>query len=112
MNDTPKLASYSHPEHKRKNNPPVGLVSTATDPEPGRTRYQHDPHIDPCLSWAGKQEGAVFDVPTVSLHVHERIDPRRIVKELLKKDNRPAQISLFEEPVNEPPLHQAINFYS
>lgn len=29
----------------------------------------------PYLSWAGKAETTTFDVPTVSLHVHERIDP-------------------------------------
>jgi adenine-specific DNA-methyltransferase len=71
---------YTHKGDKRKNNPPVGLVSTATDKLNGRTKYQHDPHIDPCLSWAGKAEGTSIEVQNVSLHIHERIDPARIIK--------------------------------
>lgn len=74
------VESYSHKGKKRKNNPPVGLVSTATDKLNGRTEYQHDPHIDPYLSWTGKKEGAEFEVQNVSLHIHERIDPKRIIK--------------------------------
>ena len=77
---------YDHKGQKRKNNPPVGLVSSATDKLDGRTRYAHDPHIDPFLSWAGKKEGTEFEVQNVSLHIHERIDPKRIIKSFLKKD--------------------------
>ena len=32
----------------------------------------------PYLNWAGKAERTSFDVDTVSLHVHERIDPATI----------------------------------
>lgn len=107
-----QIDSYVHDDKKRTNNPPVGLVSEATDKSSGtRTKYNHDPHIDPQLNWAGKQEGTSFEVPDVSLHVHERIDPRRIIKSFLRKDDRPRQVSLFEEPENEPPLSQAIDFY-
>lgn len=45
------VEAYSHKGKKRKNNPPVGLVSSATDKLNGRTKYQHDPHVDPTLSW-------------------------------------------------------------
>lgn len=105
--------SYVHDDKKRTNNPPVGLVSEATDKSNVKSsRYDHDPHIDPQLSWAGKTEGTSFEIPDVSLHVHERIDPRRIVKSFLRKDDDlPRQTSLFEEPDNEPPLQQAIDFY-
>jgi adenine-specific DNA-methyltransferase len=72
--------SYAHKGRKRKNNPHVGLVSSTTDKLNGRTKYKHDPHIDPTLSWAGKQEGMSFEVQNVSLHIHERIDPKRIIK--------------------------------
>ncbi|MBN1574741.1 MAG: hypothetical protein JW984_16210 [Deltaproteobacteria bacterium] len=34
---------------------------------------------EPYLNWAGKLERTTFDVPTVSLHVHERIDPHTII---------------------------------
>ncbi|HOW59343.1 MAG TPA: site-specific DNA-methyltransferase [Candidatus Omnitrophota bacterium] len=107
------VESYSHKGKKRKNNPPVGLVSSATDKVEGRTKYQHDPHIDPYLSWAGKQEGTEFDVQNVSLHIHERIDPKRITKAFVKQEKDPAQkqLSLFEEPDNDPPLNKAVDFY-
>ena len=75
-----EIKNYSHEGKKRKNIPPVGLVSSATDKLDGRTKYAHDPHIDPYLSWAGKKEGAEFEVQNVSLHIHERIDPKRIIK--------------------------------
>ncbi|MBI3752720.1 MAG: hypothetical protein HY266_01580 [Deltaproteobacteria bacterium] len=105
------VESYSHKGKKRKNNPPVGLVSSATDKLNGRTKYQHDPHIDPYLSWAGKTEGMEFEVQNVSLHIHERIDPKRIIKSFLKEDTKPKQPSLFEQPDNDPPLNKAIDFY-
>lgn len=106
-----EVEAYSHEGLKRKNNPPVGLVSSATDKINGKTKYQHDPHIDPYLSWAGKKEGTSFEVQNVSLHIHERIDPKRIIKSFLKKDTAPKQMSIFEQPDYEPPLHKAIDFY-
>jgi len=106
------VSSYTHETEKRTNIPPVGLVSTATDPFNGKTRYEHDPHIDPFLSWAGKTEGTSFEIPNVSLHVHERIEPQRIIKNFLKKDAAPRQASLFESPENELPVSKAIEFYT
>lgn len=49
------ILSYRHPD-RRKNNPEVGMVTPATDPDEGKTRWQHDPHLDPTLSWTGKAE--------------------------------------------------------
>ena len=40
----------------------------------------------PYLNWAGKAERTTFEVDTVSLHVHERIDPRTIM-EAVRKPN-------------------------
>lgn len=106
------VEAYSHKGKKRKNNPPVGLVSSATDKLNGRTKYKHDPYIDPILSWAGKAEGMSFEVQNVSLHIHERIDPKRIVKAFLKKkEQKQFQLDLFEQPDNDPPLNRAIDFY-
>src|SRR4051794_6586521 len=34
----------------------------------------------PYLNWAGKAERTTFEVQTVSLHVHERIEPRTIIE--------------------------------
>jgi adenine-specific DNA-methyltransferase len=109
-----KLDSYAHKGAKRKNNPPVGLVSSATDYMNGMTKYQHDPHVDPYLSWAGKKEGTEIEVRNVSLHIHERIDAERIARGFLKRlegDQENQQPSLFQLPDNEPPLAKDINFY-
>lgn len=35
--------------------------------------YEYDPHLAPQLVWTGKAENTSFEVPTVSLHIHERI---------------------------------------
>jgi len=49
----------------------------AIQPEPPEpAHYASDPHLEPQLVWAGKAEHTSFEVPTVSLHVHERIEPR------------------------------------
>ena len=74
------IEQYDHKSKKRVNNPPVGLVTPATDKDSGKKTYAYDPHLDPQLVWAGKAERTSFEVPTVSLHVHERIDPRTIVE--------------------------------
>jgi len=47
-------------------------VTPQTDQESGKKTYAYDPHLDPQLVWAGKTERTSFEVPTVSLHVHER----------------------------------------
>ena len=74
------IETYTHTDEERVNNPPVGLVTPETDRDAGRRTYAHDPHLDPQLSWAGKAEHTSFEVPTVSLHVHERIDPRTVIE--------------------------------
>jgi adenine-specific DNA-methyltransferase len=73
------IDSCDHRDKQRANNPPVGLVTPETDPEVGQKKtYVYDSHLDPQLIWSGKAEHTPFEVPTVSLHVHERIDPRSI----------------------------------
>jgi adenine-specific DNA-methyltransferase len=69
---------------------------------------------EPYLNWAGKAEHTSFDITTVSLHVHERIDPLTIIESVRKKDERPTvqvQLSFFEAPDENPPLREAIEFY-
>ena len=73
-----KIDAYEHAGKERLNNPPAGLVTPDTDPDLPQKTYAFDPHLDPQLQWAGKAERTSFDVPTLSLHVHERIDPRTI----------------------------------
>lgn len=107
------IEQYEHPDKTRKNNPPVGLVTAGTDPQTGKKTYAYDPHLDPQLAWTGKAERTSFEVPTVSLHVHERIDPRTIIEALKKPDADPEMVQpyLFETRNENPPLREAIDFY-
>ena len=104
------IETYSHKGKKRTNNPPVGLVSSQTDKLNGFTKYEHDPYIDPYLSWAGKREGNEINVRNLSLHIHERVDPLRIVKSFLKEKENP-QLSLFDTLENKLGLGKAFEFY-
>jgi adenine-specific DNA-methyltransferase len=122
-----EVAQFTHAEAKRANNPHVGLVTPETDPpESGRKTYQYDPHLDPQLVWAGKAEHTSFEVPTVSLHVHERIDPRTIIQAVRTNGHAPSapgsaggsqhasapkQRGLFEDPAENPPRREAVEFY-
>jgi adenine-specific DNA-methyltransferase len=105
------IESYEHKDKQRVNNPPVGLVTPDTDPDAGvQKHYAYDPHLDPQLVWAGKAEHTSFAVPTVSLHVHERIDSRTIIEAVRKRNGGPQQMTLFDVE-REEPLRQAIDFY-
>jgi DNA modification methylase len=152
-----ELTHYSHSE-KRKNNPEVGMVNAAIDPDQPSQHWAYDPHIDPALqfdsqrsaiesliddalasgdtdvmrdalaelkrlqvpylNWAGKAERTSFDVDTVSLHVHERIDPATILAGIRKQVaagpggvKEEAQPWLFDPPFEALPLRQALDFY-
>jgi len=111
------IEQYEHRDKKRANNPPVGLVRPENDPDGAKKTYAFDPHLDPQLQWAGKAEHTSFDVPTVSLHVHERIDPKSILAAVRRRNGggpaskAPAQISLFETREENPPLREALDFY-
>lgn len=157
--DAAQIISYRHAD-KRKNNPEVGMVTPATDPEAGKTRWAFDPHLDPALqfdpgranieqliddalasgdtermrealeelkslqspylNWAGKAERTSFEIDTVSLHVHERIDPASIlsaVRKAMKGEGKikgaakAIQPGLFDAPFENLPLRDAIDFY-
>ena len=144
--DDAKVIAYQH-DHKRRNNPDVGVVTPETDPDQPRTTWAWDPHIDPALqfdmgraqveqliddalasgddatmraaleqlrrqaapylNWTGKAERSSFEVDTVSLHVHERIDPASIlsaVRKAMKGEGRSKgmdkalQPGLFDAP--------------
>lgn len=71
----------------------------------------------PYLNWTGKAERTSFEVDTVSLHVHERIDPASILavvrKRLQQEKGEHAGTgdmfrAWFEEPL---PYREAIEFY-
>ncbi len=71
----------------------------------------------PYLNWTGKAEKTTFEVDTVSLHVHERIDPASILSALQKQVRGSTnmtqlmQMGLFAAPFEELPLRDAISFY-
>ncbi len=114
-----KLEHYRHQDKDRANNPPVGLVTPETDRDIGAKRtYAYDPHLDPVLTWAGKAECTSFEVVTLSLHVHERIDPKTIFDAVRTKigngsasSPQPSQLPLFASPELNPPLRDAVEFY-
>jgi adenine-specific DNA-methyltransferase len=108
-----KIEQYTHNGKDRVNNPPVGLVTPETDKDGGKQKYSYDPHLDPQLIWAGKAEHTSFEVPTVSLHVHERIDPRTIIEGVRRKHEEQVgfQNSLFDSEQVNLPLFKAVEFY-
>ena len=156
-NAAKQTLSYRHSD-KRKNNPHVGMVDTASDGVEGQTPWAYDPHLDPTLNfdparagienliddalasgdetvmrqaleqlkrlqapylnWTGKAERTSFEVDTVSLHVHERIDPATILAAVQKrmkgakgKSKVEFQPDLFAAPFENLPLREAIDFY-
>lgn len=40
------ISAYEHTSQERLNNPPVGLVTPATDPDSGKKSYAYDPHLE------------------------------------------------------------------
>lgn len=71
----------------------------------------------PYLNWTGKAEKTSFEVSTVSLHVHERVDPATILANASKRLNGKdasaqwRQVDLFAAPFENLPLRQAVDFY-
>lgn len=72
---------------------------------------------EPYLAWTGKAERTSFEVDTVSLHVHERIDPASILHAVRKRirGEKPSpkmmQMGLFSAAFENLPLRDAIDFY-
>ncbi|MDQ4121953.1 MAG: site-specific DNA-methyltransferase [Acidobacteriota bacterium] len=112
-NTTKPIEQYTHSDKDRINNPPIGLVTPETDKDGGKQTYSYDPHLDPQLQWAGKAEHTSFEIPTVSLHVHERIDPRSIIEAVRRKPEEEAnfQPSLFETVSANMPFFKEVEFY-
>jgi len=90
------------------------------DDESMRTALQELKRLQqPYLNWTGKAERTSFEFDTVSLHVHERIDPASILAAVRKKMNegktkgteKAVQPDLFSAPFENLPLRDAIDFY-
>ncbi|MDO8788088.1 MAG: hypothetical protein Q7J42_08475 [Sulfuritalea sp.] len=121
-----EILSYRHAD-RRKNNSEVGMVTPATDADDSKAAWQHDPHLDPSPQWTGKAERLSFEVDTVSLHVHERIDPASILSVVRRKvgagdtakdkakgakaaQMKAIQPGLFDAPFESLPLRDAVDF--
>ena len=66
---------------------------------------------EPYLNWTGKAEQTSFEVPTVSLHTHEKIDSRAIIEQVRKTNSvNYEQLSLFKKE-QLIPENEAIDFY-
>ncbi len=103
---------------KRKNIPEVGLVTSATDRVEGKKKYAFDPYLDPQLQWSGKIEKNELEIDTVSLHVHERIDPKTLIEKLkikseseVNQNSGQLELNFFDNPGFEKPLNKALQFY-
>ena len=88
------------------------------DPERMKDALQELKRLQaPYLNWTGKAERTSVEVDTVSLHVHERVDPATILanaaKRLKGKDSATQwrQPDLFAAPFENLPLRQALDFY-
>ncbi len=110
---TKPIEQYTHADKDRTNNPPIGLVTPETDKGGGKQKYEYDPHLDPSLQWSGKAEHTSFEIPTVSLHVHERIDPRSIIEAVRRKPEEESnfQPSLFQTDQANLPFFKEVEFY-
>lgn len=109
--DQEKIDQYKHKDKFRLNNPQVGMVNTGNDPSFGKKKYSYDPHLDPTLVWTGKKEQSEIEVDTVSIHVHERIDPKTIVHQVHKQNVSSYQFSLFEQSFDHRPVREEVSFY-
>ena len=75
--------------------------------------------VEPYPNWTGKAERTSFEVDTVSLHVHERIEPATILSAVSKriKDAKGKeaeawlQPDMFAAPFENLPLRYAYDFY-
>ena len=81
-----------------------------------RALQQLKRQANPFLEWTGKAERTSFEVDTVSLHVHERMDPMTVLNAVRrgmsgKRPTAPMQLSLFSEPFQNLPYFDAIDFY-
>ena len=107
-----KLSHYAHTNKKRKNTPPVGLATQdKCDCDPGC--YDYNPRLDPILLWSKKYDAERLLVPTISLHLHERIEPTRIISKIFKKETHVQEklSSFFRTKDNDLAINKAIEFY-
>lgn len=105
INRTVAVEDYEHSDAKRINNPPAGLAHLDREETPVK-KLAYDPHLDPQLVWAGKDERAEVDVPAPSIHVHEELSAQKIVGAVRQQRT---QQPLFDVNTLDP--DKAVEFY-
>ncbi|MCE8006313.1 site-specific DNA-methyltransferase [Aestuariivita sp.] len=96
----------------------IDAALASDDPERMKDALQELKRLQaPYLNWTGKAEKTSFEVDTVSLHVHERVDPATILANAAKRlkgadaATQWRQPDLFAAPFENLPLRQALDFY-
>ena len=107
-----KIGQYHHGNHaaQRLNIPPAGIALLGSDNQQAQTQYDFDPHLQPQLNWRNKRQRDQLSIPLQPLHIHERIDPRAIIRAVQKNNGNGQQLP-FELPEANPPLERAVEFY-
>ena len=107
-----RVSRYTH-DGKRPNTPPVGLATPGNDEDDDPECYDYNPRLDPILLWSKKYDAERLCVPTVSLHLHERIDPTTIISNIFKKETHTQETisRFFKNKENDLPFKKAVNFY-
>jgi hypothetical protein len=86
-----QIEAYTHSDERWSNNPPVGLVTPATDPpDPPKKTRQYDPHLDPHQrrsGQAGIDQGVNDSMPTTS-HMLATQREKKAQKSCYGKGNR------------------------
>jgi adenine-specific DNA-methyltransferase len=78
------VEAYRHETETRKNVVLVGLASYDTS-TPKPKKYEYNPHLHQQLVWTRKAENTSFEVPAISLHIHERIAPEAIIRSIRRE---------------------------
>ncbi len=73
-----EVDDFRHEEATRKNNPPAGLAPTYEVHERKTTQYQYDPHLDPQLVWAGKEEYMPSDIILFSILTDPKVSAQYV----------------------------------
>ena len=99
------VEATTHPSDKRLNIPTAEYESIVPDNErePRPVRYRRNCDLDPQIVWRGKDEQDWSDlvVPAPPLYIQEKVEPKALVDDLLRKtkarreEENPPQPTLF-----------------
>lgn len=88
------VTHFTHDADKRKNIPTAELQSLHEDPAAGpkELRYPRNPDLDPQLVWRGKdqQDWSDLVVPTPPLYIQEKVHPKALIDDLLRRSKERA----------------------